>query len=57
MNEFFGINSVCLMKATMTEVLIALRISKEKIKLLVQGTEAGRKELEEPETESCCMLS
>ena len=45
------------MKATMTEVLIALRISKDKIKLMVQGTEAGRKELEEPETESCCMLS
>ena len=42
----FGINGISLMKATKTDVIDALLISKETIKFLVQDTKAGRKELE-----------
>ena len=53
----FGINGISLMEVTMTEVIDALRNSKETIKFLVQETKAGRKELEpELEPEPCCLL-
>ena len=53
----FGINGISLMEVTLTDVIDALRISKEKIEFLVQETKAGRKELE-PELEpgNCCLL-
>lgn len=52
----FGINGISLMEVTMTEVIDALRNSKETIKFLVQETKAGRKELEPKEPEPCCLL-
>ena len=59
----FGINGISLMEVTMTDVIDALRIRKEKIEFLVQDTKAGRKELE-PVNQSvfdrikneCCLL-
>ena len=52
----FGINGISLMEATMTEVIDALRSTKETIKFLVQETKARRKELEPRISESCCLL-
>ena len=52
----FGINGISLLEVTMTEVIDALRNSKETIKFLVQETKAGRKELAPREPEPCCLL-
>ena len=52
----FGINGISLMEVTMTEVIDALRNSKEMIEFLVQETKAGRKELRPREPEPCCLL-
>lgn len=54
--RIFGINGICLMEATMTEVIDALRNSNGMLKFLVQETRPGRKELVPPESSSCVLL-
>ena len=51
----FGINEISLFDATYTEIVAAIRTSKDKIKILVQEAKAGRRF--EPTPHKSCLLS
>ena len=62
-DRIFGINGICLMEATMSDVIDALRNSiakdyngKEYFKILVQQTRAGTFVGREPKPDSSCLL-
>ena len=55
-DTIFGINEISLFDATYTEIVAAIRTSKDTIKILVQEARAGRKGFE-PTPPKSCLLS
>ena len=55
-DTIIGINGVSLIDATYTEIVAAIRSSKDTIKILVQEARAGRKGFE-PTPPKSCLLS
>ena len=53
-DTIIGINGVSLIDATYTEIVAAIRISKDTIKILVQEARAGRKVFESTPPMSFC---
>ena len=55
-DTIIGINGVSLIDATYTEIVAAIRSSKDTIKILVQEARAGRKVFEPTPPKSSCYL-
>ena len=55
-DTIIGINGVSLIDATYTEIVAAIRSSKDTIKILVQEARAGRKVFESTPPKSSCYL-